>query len=244
MAKIERESLSTRVYSALKQMIASYRFQPGARINVEQIAKELGVSRTPVWEAVRRLEQEGLVVNAPNKGVFMYTLTQEEALDLIAVRETLEGMAARLAAERIDEKTLARLDKCMQRQKRVVENEDLAAYSQSDSDFHALIYEATGNPYLCELLRGIHNKIRPISMHAGHFIQGFYDDHRGIMEALKAHDPGKAEAWARRHTQDIMGIIRSGELAFIRPGGGNPQGTNAQKTKEEDAYRREERARQ
>jgi DNA-binding GntR family transcriptional regulator len=217
MAKIERESLSTQVYSALKQMITGYRFQPGSRINVEQIAKELGVSRTPVWEAVRRLEQEGLVVNVPNKGVFMYTLTQEEALDLIAVRETLEGMAARLAAEKVDEKTLLKLEKCIKRQKRIVENEDLVAYSRADSDFHTLIYEATGNPYLCELLRSIHSKIRPISMHVGHFIEKFYEDHQRIMKALKAHDAREAEQCFRRHTQDIMEIIRSGELTFIRP---------------------------
>jgi DNA-binding GntR family transcriptional regulator len=218
MGKITHQTLSGRAYSALKRMITSYRFQPGARINVEQITKELGVSRTPVWEAVRRLEQEGLVQNVPNRGVFMYTLTQQETLDLITVREPLEGLAARLAAEKIDDKTLAKLDRCMQRQKLCVESGDLSAYSQADADFHALIYGATGNAYLGELLSSIHNKIRPISMHAEHFIRGFYEDHTAVMAALKAHDPDKAEASARRHTQDIIGIIRSGELAFIRPG--------------------------
>ena len=155
MAKIKRENLNTKVYSALKQMITNYRFKPGERINVEQITKELGVSRTPIWEAIRRLEHEGLVFNSPNKGVFMYTLSKEEALDLIAVRETLESMAARLAAERIDEKTLAKLDDALEKQKQIVENNDMLAYSRADTDFHTLIHSTTGNAFLCEMLENI-----------------------------------------------------------------------------------------
>ena len=219
MAKIKQENLNTKVYSALKQMITNCRFKPGARINVEQITKELGVSRTPIWEAIRRLEHEGLVFNSPNKGVFMYALSPEEALDLIAVREALESMAARLAAEQIDDKMLAKLDKALEKQKRIVENEDMLAYSQADTNFHALIYEAAGNVFLCEMLGNIHSKLRPIAMHVGGFIQSFYDDHIAIVKALKAHNPRKSEEYFRQHTQNIMDIIRSGELTFIRPRG-------------------------
>jgi DNA-binding GntR family transcriptional regulator len=198
VAKIKRENLNTKVYSALKQMITNYRFKPGERINVEQITKELGVSRTPIWEAIRRLEHEGLVFNSPNKGVFMYTLNPEEAIDLIAVRETLETMAAKLAAERIDEKTLAKLDKAIEKQKQIVENKDMLAYSQADTDFHALIYATTGNVFLCEMLDNIFSKLRPVAMHVGDFIHCFYEDHIAILEAL---------------------IIRNGELTYIRPEG-------------------------
>ena len=75
VAKLQREKLSNQIYTVLKEMIADHRFQPGARLNIESIARELDVSRTPVWEAVRRLEQEGLVENIPNRGVFMSSLT-------------------------------------------------------------------------------------------------------------------------------------------------------------------------
>ena len=215
VAKIKRENLNLKVYSALKQMIANYRFKPGARINVEQITKELGVSRTPVWEAIRRLEQEGLVVNSPNKGVFMNSLTPEEALDLYAVREVLEGMAARLAAERIDEKTLAKLDKSLQKQEKIIANEDLVAYSQVDFDFHALIYEASGNVFLRELLQNIKNKMRPISMHVGGFLQTFYDDHTRLVDAFKEGDPERAEIVLRKHNQNVMRIIRDEVKSFV-----------------------------
>jgi DNA-binding GntR family transcriptional regulator len=219
VAKIKRENLNIKVYSELKQMITNYRFKPGERINVEQITKELGVSRTPIWEAIRRLEHEGLVFNSPNKGVFMYTLNPDEAIDLIAVRETLETMAAKLAAERIDEKTLSKLDKAMEKQKQIVENKDMLAYSQADTDFHALIYATTGNVFLCEVLDNIFSKLRPVAMHVGDFIQHFYEDHIAILEALKTHDPKKVQEQFRRHSQNIMDIIRSGELTYIRPGG-------------------------
>ena len=219
MAKIKRENLNIKVYSELKQMITNYRFKPGERINVEQITKELGVSRTPIWEAIRRLEHEGLVFNSPNKGVFMYTLNPDEAIDLIAVRETLETMAAKLAAERMDEKTLAKLDKAIEKQKQILENKDMLAYSQADTDFHALIYATTGNVFLCEVLDNIFSKLRPVAMHVGDFIKHFYEDHIAILNALKTHDPKIVQEQFRRHSQNIMNIIRSGELTYIRPGG-------------------------
>ena len=83
MAKIQRKKLSDQVYKRIKDMIANHRFKPGSRINVENIAKELGVSRTPVWEAVSRLEQEDLVKNVPNRGVFMTVLTSKEWLAVL-----------------------------------------------------------------------------------------------------------------------------------------------------------------
>ena len=205
--------------SALKQMITNYRFKPGERINVEQITKELGVSRTPIWEAIRRLEHEGLVFNSPNKGVYMYTLSKEEALDLMAVRDTLESMAARLAAQHIDDKTLEKLNEALIKQKQIVENRDMLAYSRADTDFHTTIHATTGNIFLCEMLENIFSKLRPVAMHVGDYIEHFYEDHIAIVKALKTRKPQEVQQKLQRHTQYIMNIIRSGELTYIRPGG-------------------------
>ncbi len=217
MAKIVKENLNLRVYSALKEMIANYRFKPGERINVEKITKELGVSRTPVWEAIRRLEQESLVVNVTNKGIFMNTLTREEALDLFAVREVLEGMAARLAAERIDEKTITKLEKSLERQKKWIEKGDIIAYTREDFHFHTLIHKASGNVYLAEMLERIWDKIHPIGLHVNGFLSGFYKEHANLIEALRKHDPQETETIFRRHNEDVMRIIRHGDLTYIRP---------------------------
>jgi DNA-binding GntR family transcriptional regulator len=93
--RIQKLNLGDQVYQVLKQMIANYRFVPGSHLNVEKLTRDLGVSRTPVWEAVRRLEQEGLVRNEPKRGVRILELTPETALELYAVREALESLAVR-----------------------------------------------------------------------------------------------------------------------------------------------------
>jgi len=219
LAKLVRENLNLRVYSALKEMIANYRFKPGERINVEQITKELGVSRTPVWEAIRRLEQESLVVNVTNKGIFMNTLTRDEALDLFAVREVLEGMVARLAAERIDEKTIKKLESSLEKQKKWIEKGDIIAYTREDFYFHTLIHKASGNAFLAEMLERIENKIHPIGLHVDGFLSSFYKEHLNLIRALRRHDPKEATDMFRRHNENVMRIIRHGNLTYIRPSG-------------------------
>jgi DNA-binding GntR family transcriptional regulator len=209
MHKIERKKLSNQVYDILKEMIANHRFKPGARLNVEQITKELGVSRTPVWEAVSRLEQEDLVENIPNRGVFMAVLTPQKALELYAVREVLEGMAARLAAERVDAKSLELMESCLAHQKQVVESGDLNEYSKSDFRFHAIIYELSGNAYLQEMLETIKNKMRPIklSIHVDPVLPHLYEQHLKLFEALRTGDAEKAESVFREHNQYMIALI-------------------------------------
>jgi DNA-binding GntR family transcriptional regulator len=211
MRKIERKKLSNQVYTILKEMIANHRFQPGTRINVEQITKELKVSRTPVWEAVGRLEQEGLVENIPNRGVFMAVLTPQKALDLYAVREVLEGMAARLTAVRIDQKSLATMEACLEKQQVVVKQQNLKEYSKLDFQFHATVYELCGNAYLQEMLEAIKSKMRPIqlSLHVEPVLPRLYEDHVNLLDALRFHDPDRAEKVFREHNQFMIALINT-----------------------------------
>jgi DNA-binding GntR family transcriptional regulator len=208
VAKLHREKLSNQIYGVLKEMIADHRFQPGCRLNIESIARELDVSRTPVWEAVRRLEQEGLVENIPNRGVFMSALTAEKVLDLYAVREVLEGMAARLAATRIDDRDLEKMSECVQKQREVVEQQDLVSYSKLDFEFHATVYDACGNEWLRELLETIKNKMRPLTLHMQPDFFILIDHHNELIKALRGRDPEKAEQAFRRHNQYMMAQIR------------------------------------
>jgi DNA-binding GntR family transcriptional regulator len=208
VAKLQREKLGDQIYTVLKKMIANYRFQPGARLNIESIARELEVSRTPVWEAMRRLEQEGLVENIPNRGVFMSSLTAEQALDLYAVREVLEGMAARLAATRIDDSSLEKMAKFILRQRGVIEKQDILAYSKLDFEFHATVYDACGNEWLKELLETIKNKMRPLTLHMEPDFSKLIDQHAELVWALRGRDPEKAEEAFRRHNRYMMAQIR------------------------------------
>jgi DNA-binding GntR family transcriptional regulator len=206
--RLQREKLSNQIYAVLKDMIADHRFQPGARLNIEGIARELDVSRTPVWEAVRRLEQEGLIENIPNRGVFMSSLTAEKALDLYAVREILEGMAARLAATRIGDSALEAMAQCILKQREVIENQDILAYSKLDFAFHATVYDACGNEWLKELLETIKNKMRPLTLHMHPDFSTLIDQHTILLHALQERDPEKAEEAFRRHNRYMMAQIR------------------------------------
>ena len=206
--KVNRERLSKQVYTILKDMIANQRFGPGVRINVEQIAKEVGASRTPVWEAVHRLIQEGLLENLPNRGVFMASLTPTVAMELYMVREVLEGLAARLAILNADEKLVKKMAKCVEEQRRVVEKQDFIGYSRLDYDFHALVYEASGNKMLQEMLEAVKNKMRPIAMHISPVLGSLYDDHVRILEAFKTKDPVEAENAFREHNLQMIEQIK------------------------------------
>lgn len=210
MMKVSRQRLSNQIYDILKDMIANHRFNPGMRINVEQITKEVGASRTPVWEAVHRLIQEGLLVSIPNRGVFMASLTPKQAIELYSVRDVLEGLAARSAIANMDDKMLKKMTRCLEEQLKVIEKEDLVGYSRLDYDFHAMVYEASGNRTLQEMLETIKNKMRPIAMHISPILANLYHDHEAILEAFKERDPDKAEAAFRSHNRHMIGQIQRG----------------------------------
>jgi DNA-binding GntR family transcriptional regulator len=208
LPKISRNVLSTKVYSALKEMIANHRFQPGARLNVEKISKELEVSRTPVWEAVRRLQQEGLLEDIPYRGVFMVEMTLEKAFDLYQVREALEGLAARLAALSPNEKVLEKMTQTLQIQMKAIENGDLLGYSRSDFEFHSLIHRMSHNAILQEMLESLKAKMQPISLEVKPILPRLYEDHLEMIEAIRSKDAEKSERILRRHNRGIQNQIQ------------------------------------
>jgi len=212
MAKLVPVNLSERAYFRIKKMISDYRFSPGSRLNVEQLARDLGTSRTPIWEAVRRLEQEGLVKNIPNRGVFLVELTHEAAIELYTVREVLEGMAARLAVARITEKSLEKMETMLREQEKIVAEEDLVAYSKSDFDYHGCIYAACGNAILREMLESIKEKVRPFEMRITPILTGLYNDHQAIVRAMRLRDALLAESAFREHNQRILKELHAEDL--------------------------------
>lgn len=204
---LQRVNLGLQAYEALKAMILDRRFAPGARITVEKIARELGVSRTPVWEAVAHLAREGLVINLRHRGVYVATLSPADIFDLYAVRQVTEALAARLAADRIDAEALARMEDNLARQAEALAANDAAAYSALDAEFHAIVYDQCGNRPLQEVLRGIRDRIWPLRVPLGPLLPQLYRDHRDLLAALAAKDAVGAEAITRRHVQSIMEFI-------------------------------------
>jgi len=207
--RIVKTNLNAQIYDILKDMIADRRFAPGSYLNVEKLTQELGVSRTPIWEAVRRLEQEGIVVHTPHKGVRVIELTRKMALELYEVRENMEGLAARLAAERVTPQIIAQMEAILTEQERIVDRQDAISYSRSDHDFHLLIYQACGNDLLREILEGLRYKALPLAFKlAPHFTE-FFEYHKGILDAFRRHDANLAEKDIQRHNRRMMEIIRT-----------------------------------
>jgi DNA-binding GntR family transcriptional regulator len=115
IAPLLHESLGERVYRTVRDLILSQVFPPGSKLNVEQICRDLGVSRTPVWDAMRRLESEGLVNTVPRHGVFVLNYGADQIRDLFAVRGALEALAVRQAAENLDDDARAALERRWER---------------------------------------------------------------------------------------------------------------------------------
>jgi len=208
MAKISKKVLSSKVYEILREMIAEHRFKPGARINVEGLSKELGVSRTPVWEAVRRLELQGLVENIPYRGVFMVEMTLQRALELYQVREVLESLAGRLAAQHVSDKALEKMAKGLEVQMDIIERGDLLGYSQYDFDFHSVIHKLSHNAVLQEMLETLKAKMQPINMDVKPILPRLYEDHTEILEALKSRDSDQMEKVLCRHNRVVQNQIK------------------------------------
>ena len=205
--RVVRTNLNAQVYDILKEMIADQRFTPGSSLNVERLTQELGVSRTPIWEAIRKLEQEGIVAHTPHKGVRLVELTRRMALELYEVRETMEAMAARLGAARATPEIIAQMEKILAEQKPIVNGKNDVAYSRSDHDFHLLIYEACGNHLLKELLEGLRYKALPLAFKLSPHYSEFFEFHKEILEAFRKHDSKTAEKAMKRHNRRMLEII-------------------------------------
>lgn len=210
---LKRLTLREQAETAVRDMIASYRFTPGKRINVERLAKDLGVSRTPIWQALKNLEKEGLVTHVPNQGIHMSRLTLQMAYDLYVVRGQLEGLAGRFAAENINKKTVVRLESLLKKQRRIVNKRDVVEYSKSDFEFHGIIYDSCGNWLLNELLENIKARSRPFVCDLASILPELYQDHREVVGALKAHDGAGAERIMRRHNARVRRQIKKAQEA-------------------------------
>lgn len=200
--------MNEKVYRAIKKMIAIHRFQPGLRLNAEKIARELGVSRTPVWESIRRLEQEGIVQNIPNRGVFMAETPLERVVEMIEARGVLDKFAGRMASDRISDSILKQLRQCLPDQLRAIERADISLYSSLDFRFHGLIYEASGNSYLKELFESITLQTLPARMQIFSILPLLYLDHQEIIRGLADRDPDRVEEALAHHTEIVIAHVK------------------------------------
>ncbi len=215
MSAKKTELLSETAYKAIRDMIVAHRFAPGLRINVEQLGRELGVSRPPVWEAIRRLEQEGVLKKVPNRGVFMIKNSFEKLFEQVQIRGPLDGLAGRLACRRIDDRTLTQLSRCLATQLQAIEAVDLSAYSAADLLFHRLIYEASGNISLKDLFESIILQMTTVPPHLDILsrLPAVFATHQEMLEGMANGDEERVRTAIDRHTDIILSHLEAEILA-------------------------------
>jgi DNA-binding GntR family transcriptional regulator len=209
-ATFGRTILREQVRDLLLERIVSGFYAPGSRLVETRIAEELGVSQAPVREALRDLEQLSCVVHESFRGCSVRELSAADLLEAYPVRSALEGLAARLAAERIDDDELAGLSEQIDSMRAATQAGDVAAESTADAAFHATIVDVADN----SVLRRQWEQLLP---HARTFISltlpasahgDLADRHLPILEALRRRDPQLAEAAMHTHLADVAQRMR------------------------------------
>ena len=198
-------SIADQIFEQLERDILSGRYQKGEVLSELSLAKQLGVSRTPVREAIRRLEQEKILEES-SRGLTVVGISHEDMLDMYEIRLQIEGLSARRAAERISNEELAAMRETLELQRFYVEKDgenNSAQIKNLDSQFHEQLYQASGSKAYCDTLISLHKKItkfRMASVSKHSRAMQSLAEHEAIYEALAARDAEKAAEAATMHT--------------------------------------------
>ena len=190
------------VYDALIDLIVSGELLPGQHMVETDLARQLGVSRQPIREALHRMEAEGWVDLRPSQGAFVHVPTDSEVDELLDVRALLEAETARLATRSPNAGQLARLREICRQGEAAAATDDFTAAVAANSVFHAEVAAIGGNAVLAELADIVGRRVqwyyRMVAPARGH---GSWTEHAELIEAIEAGDAGRAEAVARKHTE-------------------------------------------
>jgi DNA-binding GntR family transcriptional regulator len=209
MVRLTKNLLNDDVVELLRHRIYSGEYPLGSPLRQEQLAEEFGVSRTPLREAFRTLRREGLLQES-KQGVRVMSLDLAKVHDAYMLREVLDGLTARLAAERPTPELAAALDAQLDRQRNAVGAEDLATYTEANVAFHSAIWEATRNEFVLaesHILRITAQMFVPTALVPRTLAAEAVDAHQAIADAIRAGDGERAEQLARahiRHTIDAL----------------------------------------
>jgi DNA-binding GntR family transcriptional regulator len=188
------------VYERLRDAISDGRVAAGERMREEEVARSLGVSRTPVREALQRLQQRGLLVLGAGRGLVVAQLSQQQVIELYAMRQILEGSAARFAATHA---TPAEIEILYQLQDELKSAEgDALLHTNLNRQFHQAIYEAAHNRYLMQTLESLNDSfalLRSTTLRLPHRPRDSNEERRRIIAAIEQRDPDMAEKEAREH---------------------------------------------
>lgn len=203
-------NVGERVYATLRESIVTAELEPGRQLSENELAAPLGVSRTPVREALARLREDRLVAIVPQLGTFVTLISPAAVADAAFVREALECQAVRLTAVRIDAAGLTELSANVAAQERAAAEGDAETFDLLDEDFHRTICVHSGHEIAWSLSRranGHLDRVRRLSLPDSQYLSQMVSEHRNLLTAIAEGNAEGAEASLRRHLRTVLSSI-------------------------------------
>lgn len=203
--KIEKEPLHIQIADRLREMIMTGALREGDKINENELCASMGVSKTPLREALRVLNVEGLISLIPNRGSYVTRPTIEEIVEMFDVMSLLEGYCARAACVRMSERDFMRIERLHARLEKHFDHRDQDAYIRVNNQYHSLIQELAGNRTLNQIVSGLRKKIllyRFKSLNLPQRFENSIQEHRQLLEAFRQRDGRMAEALMQTHLKN------------------------------------------
>ena len=203
--------LREQVYAGIKNAIIGGEFEPGRRLIEERLAEDMKTSRTPVREAIQKLEKEGLIQRLPRGGFAVKGVSEEEVEEVFDLRAVLEGYAAYLATARIKEEELNALEAIIKVEEAALETMDVEEFIKLDTEFHDSLYKAAKNNRLYDLLNDLRDymyRYRVILVRYGRKAALAIQDHKEMVSSIRAKNARQVEKLVRRHTTRGKNLIK------------------------------------
>ncbi len=202
-------TLREKILETIREAILKGTLKPGEKVAEPELAERFGISRTPIREAFRQLESEGYLTVIPRKGAVVAALSEQDVQEFYAIKSILEGYAAELAATRLSEKEIEKLEAINQRLKMLAEEGDVKVFFRVHNEFHALFLKAAGNSKLCELIQQLglkFNRLRMASLSVAGRMAISVAEHDKLLTAFRNHDGDQAEHLVKK-TANIGGKV-------------------------------------
>ena len=204
---MEEYSLRSQVFQTIREDILKGKYKENEELREATLGKELGVSRTPVREALRQLELEGLVNIVPNKGAYVTGITEKDVYDIYMIRSMLEGLCVRWATEHITVEQLEELDEIILLSEYHLEKRNFEQMTELDGKFHQVLYDASKSRILDHVLSDFHKYVqmaRGNSVKTEERAAKSIEEHREILGAIRDKDAERAERLATLHIIHVM----------------------------------------
>jgi len=208
----DRYSLRGKVFHTIRENILSGRYEQHEELKENTIAKELGVSRTPVREALRQLELEGLIRIVPNKGAYVTGITEKDMWDIYVARSLLEGRCTKWAAQNITAEQLKKLEENLELSEFFAAKQNYLQVCELDSQFHEILYQASNSRTFNHLLSDFHHyveRVRRISLATDGRAVKSNEEHRRILDAIYSKNCQLAEELATEHVLNTLKNMES-----------------------------------